>query len=166
MRLLYAPLSRPRGRIAQLVEQLTLNQRVPGSSPGAPTKTRFDFIGSRRSLTKISSKCSFKSAWCPIPGPKATSKREIWQNPPFEPAYRHLCRGRPERLGQAPVLAWTGRKRSESDSRCVPIRRARTPRLLSVRWGGATGRPRAPCLGWTVCSTGRGPSGRAVHMER
>ena len=25
------------GRIAQLVEQLTLNQRVPGSSPGAPT---------------------------------------------------------------------------------------------------------------------------------
>jgi hypothetical protein len=32
---------RPRrhfGRIAQLVEQLTLNQRVPGSSPGAPTK--------------------------------------------------------------------------------------------------------------------------------
>ena len=26
-----------RGRIAQLVEQLTLNQRVPGSNPGAPT---------------------------------------------------------------------------------------------------------------------------------
>ena len=25
------------GRIAQLVEQLTLNQRVPGSSPGAST---------------------------------------------------------------------------------------------------------------------------------
>src|SRR5262249_39199898 len=25
------------GRIAQLVEQPTLNQRVPGSSPGAPT---------------------------------------------------------------------------------------------------------------------------------
>src|SRR6516225_1836557 len=36
------PLRGPRGghfgRIAQLVEQLTLNQRVPGSSPGAPTK--------------------------------------------------------------------------------------------------------------------------------
>ena len=32
-----SPASRP-GRIAQLVEQLTLNQRVPGSSPGAPTK--------------------------------------------------------------------------------------------------------------------------------
>ena len=31
-----SPASRP-GRIAQLVEQLTLNQRVPGSSPGAPT---------------------------------------------------------------------------------------------------------------------------------
>ncbi len=30
----------PVGRIAQLVEQLTLNQRVPGSSPGAPTKLR------------------------------------------------------------------------------------------------------------------------------
>ena len=28
---------RPRGRIAQLVEQLTLNQRVVGSSPTAPT---------------------------------------------------------------------------------------------------------------------------------
>jgi hypothetical protein len=27
------------GRIAQLVEQMTLNHRVPGSSPGAPTKT-------------------------------------------------------------------------------------------------------------------------------
>src|SRR3954462_13711442 len=25
------------GRIAQLVEQMTLNHRVPGSSPGAPT---------------------------------------------------------------------------------------------------------------------------------
>jgi hypothetical protein len=30
------------GRIAQLVEQLTLNQRVPGSSPGAPTKVFSD----------------------------------------------------------------------------------------------------------------------------
>src|SRR5262249_28759999 len=36
-----SPCGAPRrhfGRIAQLVEQLTLNQRVPGSSPGAPTK--------------------------------------------------------------------------------------------------------------------------------
>ncbi len=32
-----------RGRIAQSVEQLTLNQRVPGSSPGAPTKFLHDF---------------------------------------------------------------------------------------------------------------------------
>jgi hypothetical protein len=31
------------GRIAQLVEQLTLNQRVLGSSPSAPTKSRPDF---------------------------------------------------------------------------------------------------------------------------
>jgi hypothetical protein len=31
------PPARQSGRIAQLVEQLTLNQRVPGSSPGAPT---------------------------------------------------------------------------------------------------------------------------------
>ena len=30
--------SRPNGRIAQVVEQLTLNQRVVGSSPTAPTK--------------------------------------------------------------------------------------------------------------------------------
>ena len=29
----------PRGRIAQLVEQLTLNQRVAGSSPAAPTRS-------------------------------------------------------------------------------------------------------------------------------
>ena len=29
-----------RGRIAQLVEQLTLNQRVAGSSPAAPTRLR------------------------------------------------------------------------------------------------------------------------------
>ena len=34
------------GRIAQLVEQLTLNQRVPGSSPGAPTNQikRLDLV--------------------------------------------------------------------------------------------------------------------------
>ncbi len=37
----------PRGRIAQLVEQLTLNQRVPGSSPGAPTNSG-DFPDLRR----------------------------------------------------------------------------------------------------------------------
>src|SRR5437868_4784432 len=35
------------GRIAQLVEQLTLNQRVPGSSPGAPTKL-FKYLSERR----------------------------------------------------------------------------------------------------------------------
>src|SRR5437868_15348458 len=35
------------GRIAQLVEQLTLNQRVPGSSPGAPTKL-FKYLVERR----------------------------------------------------------------------------------------------------------------------
>ena len=34
---LAGPRRRHFGRIAQLVEQLTLNQRVPGSSPGAPT---------------------------------------------------------------------------------------------------------------------------------
>ena len=32
------------GRIAQLVEQMTLNQRVPGSSPGAPTKPKALFL--------------------------------------------------------------------------------------------------------------------------
>src|SRR5262249_61187887 len=35
------------GRIAQLVEQLTLNQRVPGSSPGAPTNKIKD-LGEKR----------------------------------------------------------------------------------------------------------------------
>src|SRR5882724_11651724 len=50
--------TRPRpcvGRIAQLVEQLTLNQRVPGSNPGAPTKIspqNLDNLhGGRRDLT-------------------------------------------------------------------------------------------------------------------
>ena len=36
------------GRIAQLVEQLTLNQRVPGSSPGAPTKQNKDLTQKRQ----------------------------------------------------------------------------------------------------------------------
>src|SRR5262249_24112960 len=34
------------GRIAQLAEQLTLNQRVPGSSPGAPTSRINNLLGS------------------------------------------------------------------------------------------------------------------------
>src|SRR6202795_960463 len=37
LRRLSGPVS---GRIAQLVEQMTLNHRVPGSSPGAPTKEK------------------------------------------------------------------------------------------------------------------------------
>ena len=40
------------GRIAQVVEQLTLNQRVVGSSPTAPTK---DFKG----LDQVLSECSW-----------------------------------------------------------------------------------------------------------
>src|SRR5229473_338073 len=36
------------GRIAQLVEQMTLNHRVPGSSPGAPTKLFKDLQLNRR----------------------------------------------------------------------------------------------------------------------
>ena len=36
------------GRIAQLVEQLTLNQRVVGSSPTAPTKEIKKFINLER----------------------------------------------------------------------------------------------------------------------
>src|SRR3954452_5524099 len=38
------------GRIAQLVEQLTLNQRVPGSSPGASTIFSHNFNSSCRRL--------------------------------------------------------------------------------------------------------------------
>ena len=37
-RVVTAPLASASGRIAQSVEQLTLNQRVPGSNPGASTK--------------------------------------------------------------------------------------------------------------------------------
>jgi hypothetical protein len=44
---------RPNGRIAQVVEQLTLNQRVVGSSPTAPTKIQIKtnryIIGPRKS---------------------------------------------------------------------------------------------------------------------
>jgi hypothetical protein len=42
--LLYRRAAAPGGRIAQLVEQLTLNQRVAGSSPAAPTN-RFNGLG-------------------------------------------------------------------------------------------------------------------------
>src|ERR1700694_308747 len=35
------------GRIAQLVEQMTLNHRVPGSSPGAPTNLFKHLAGDR-----------------------------------------------------------------------------------------------------------------------
>src|SRR5262249_31269564 len=44
------------GRIAQSVEQLTLNQRVPGSSPGAPTNEQAAIsiaYFSRGSLTRM-----------------------------------------------------------------------------------------------------------------
>ena len=34
-----SPIYHPTGLLAQLVEQLTLNQWVPGSSPGQPTLT-------------------------------------------------------------------------------------------------------------------------------
>src|SRR5262245_55280272 len=39
------------GRIAQLVEQLTLNQRVPGSSPGAPTN-KINNLSELRAIAK------------------------------------------------------------------------------------------------------------------
>ena len=39
---------RPAGRLAQLAEQLTFNQRVPGSSPGAPTNEFNDLLEVRR----------------------------------------------------------------------------------------------------------------------
>ena len=45
---LRGPPRRHSGRIAQLVEQLTLNQRVPGSSPGAPTNPIKDLEPSAR----------------------------------------------------------------------------------------------------------------------
>src|SRR5689334_8060922 len=50
------------GRIAQLVEQLTLNQRVPGSSPGAPTNPFKDLAnqaldGSQAVRPAISGSC-------------------------------------------------------------------------------------------------------------
>ena len=60
------------GRIAQLVEQLTLNQRVPGSSPGAPTtqslssarKSRF----LRAFLIRASVETGLRDENCLFPG--------------------------------------------------------------------------------------------------
>src|SRR5437879_894608 len=53
------------GRIAQLVEQLTLNQRVPGSSPGAPTKP-FKKLGEKpfetAELKRFFKRCFCRSA--------------------------------------------------------------------------------------------------------
>ena len=43
-------------RIAQLVEQLTLNQLVPGSNPGAGTFPRFDNNGREVSALLLSSR--------------------------------------------------------------------------------------------------------------
>ncbi|MEA2933850.1 MAG: hypothetical protein QOD74_496 [Variibacter sp.] len=45
-----APRWKRHGRIAQLVEQLTLNQRVQGSSPCAPTNLFKDLAGRRTRL--------------------------------------------------------------------------------------------------------------------
>jgi hypothetical protein len=45
------PVGQNSGRIAQLVEQLTLNQRVPGSSPGAPTN-KINYLCAYLLLTK------------------------------------------------------------------------------------------------------------------
>src|SRR6516225_849053 len=92
------PLRGPRGghfgRIAQLVEQLTLNQRVPGSSPGAPTNKQAKSISyGSRALSKhreaprphsVSAPCPQKARRCvlrargshPTPGlPKRTGGR-------------------------------------------------------------------------------------------
>ena len=51
---------RQSGRIAQLVEQLTLNQRVPGSSPGAPTihsRDSLDFPERRKFRRRVGRSC-------------------------------------------------------------------------------------------------------------
>lgn len=44
--------ARAGGRVAQLVEQLTLNQRVTGSIPVAPTKIKTTNIHNERRFTK------------------------------------------------------------------------------------------------------------------
>src|SRR5579883_1020999 len=52
------------GRIAQLVEQLTLNQRVQGSSPCAPTKFPRDINDVRRDGKLLFAAPPFVSALC------------------------------------------------------------------------------------------------------
>jgi hypothetical protein len=51
------------GRIAQLVEQLTLNQRVPGSSPGAPTMQSSGSKPVRPSRTYCVGMATFPHPW-------------------------------------------------------------------------------------------------------
>ena len=73
-------LSRPSGRIAQLVEQLTLNQRVQGSSPCAPTivPQRFFPLFSQNILDRLGAQLggfvlfsSFRMAFSPSAGSRA-----------------------------------------------------------------------------------------------
>jgi hypothetical protein len=73
------------GRIAQLVEQLTLNQRVPGSSPGAPTNKIKDIangaIGrSRASICEASSSSSLVPGSC-LFSPPLSDRRQARSNP-------------------------------------------------------------------------------------
>src|ERR1700739_2420133 len=60
------------GRIAQLVEQLTLNQRVPGSSPGAPTKL-FNSLGILRASHSDRRSAAIPTNWLLLFAPRDAS---------------------------------------------------------------------------------------------
>ena len=80
------------GRIAQLVEQLTLNQRVPGSSPGAPTNPFKDLADQMLDGTQSRSASTLR--WLAVSRrPEPVYSRSVTSNPRKESsnAYRDNC---------------------------------------------------------------------------
>jgi hypothetical protein len=96
------------GRIAQLVEQMTLNHRVPGSSPGAPTTPAFfanDFNWCDTIFLQPGVRCdNFRSRFGPArsrtcPRQRAFSAPRRGCRPPPYPAY-------PSRTSPSAAASW------------------------------------------------------------
>ena len=98
------------GRIAQLVEQLTLNQRVQGSSPCAPT---------------------IPESWVPVRMGVATPRRPLGgQRQPWGLPYGHAVSTSSDRclMPERPSIEWAHR-------RCVCTNAAQAFVLISVMTG-------------------------------